>query len=431
MNADGEEHSIVTRREGVTPKSSAEPLSRFQDLAPRVESGEFRSIAEQLRPLFLSTPQAGLIEAAGTIRRLFFDEQSPQSLGPIDQLAFLLSCRQSLLALPGYATLHEKHSLDIRRVTNEIATYFTDSTRTRPLNCLMLASPGSGKSHFIDCIAKKLSHLRLVATTFNMASMASVGDFARPLDDVRNTKVDDKVPLLFLDEFDATPSNYALLLPLLWDGALSIGPRHLKLGKVVIILAGSSTSLPMTLKQAKAMRSEVQVGADASQKLIDLFSRINGPVVSIPTLSGDGNFSRPMDKIVIAVQLFKRRFGGDLRRIPLSLLRFIAKANFRYDVRSITSLIDLINTKVANGGIIIDDETLAPLATVQSLRESSLAYHLVDEADAAHGVVELWNTCRESTQELPILLPQEPPVGPVDDKEAQWFVANAIESLNA
>jgi hypothetical protein len=409
--------------------SPTEPLSRFQDLAPRIEQGEFKEVAKRLKPLIATTSHQALAEAANTIRRLFFDDTSILNIQPVDDLAFLLSCRQSLIALPGYATLHERHTLDIGRVTNEIYSYFTDATRTRPLNCLMLASPGSGKSHFIDCIAKKLSHLRLVATTFNMASMASVADFARPLDEVRNTKVDDKVPLLFLDEFDATPNNYSLLLPLLWDGALSIGPRHLKLGKVVIVLAGSSASLPSTLKQAKGMRSEVQLSADTTQKLIDLFSRINGPVVNIPSLGRGGEGTRPMDKVVIAVQLLKRRFGSDLKRVPFAFLRFIAKAQFRYDVRSITSLIDLIKSNVENNKIVIDESTLPALASVDDLRNSSLAYHLVDEEDAAHGIIQLWTECKTSTHFVPIVLPQEPPVGEPDENELQWFVANAIEMI--
>lgn len=428
MNAETQENPS----DQMQPKrsfSSTEPLSRFQDLAPRIEQGEFEAIANKLKPLITSTSHDALAAAASTIQRLFFEDAIITSIDPVDDLAFLLSCRQSLVALPGYATLHSRHTVDIGRVTTEISSYFTDSTRTRPLNCLMLASPGSGKSHFIDCIAKKLSNLRLVATTFNMASMASVADFARPLDEVRNTKVDDKVPLLFLDEFDATPSNYSLLLPLLWDGALSIGPRHLKLGKVVIVLAGSSTSLPSTLKQAKAMRSEVQLSADATQKLIDLFSRINGPVVHIPSLSRGGEATRPMDKVVIAVQLLKRRFGDDLKRVPFAFLRFIARAHFRYDVRSITSLIDLIKSKVERNKIVVDNSTLSALASVDDLRNSSLAYHLVNEEDAAHGVIQLWSDCRKFSHDMAIVLPQEPPSGALDEREIQWFVANAIEML--
>ena len=63
-------------------------------------------------------------------------------------------------------------------------------------------------------------------------------DFTKPLDAVRNLKVNDKLPLLFLDEFDCDDRNYPILLPLLWDGELQVGQRDLKVGKVVIILGG-------------------------------------------------------------------------------------------------------------------------------------------------------------------------------------------------
>jgi len=44
------------------------------------------------------------------------------------------------------------------------------------------------------------------------------------LDRARNEAVESRTPLLFLDEFDSFPSkNYPLLLPLMWDGRLSLG----------------------------------------------------------------------------------------------------------------------------------------------------------------------------------------------------------------
>jgi len=51
------------------------------------------------------------------------------------------------------------------------------------------------------------------AVTFNMATMRSPDDMAQPIDELRNLKVNDRFPLLFLDEFDSDPSHYAALLP--------------------------------------------------------------------------------------------------------------------------------------------------------------------------------------------------------------------------
>ena len=95
---------------------------------------------------------------------------------------------------------------------------------------------------------------RVQAVTFNMATMQSADDMAQPIDELRNLKVNDRFPLLFLDEFDSDITRYASLLPLLWDGELHIGHRDLKLGKAVIVLAGSNPDLPKAMVESATMR---------------------------------------------------------------------------------------------------------------------------------------------------------------------------------
>ena len=173
-------------------------------------------------------------------------------------------------------------------------------------------------------------------------------DLIPPLDAARNYKVEDRLPLLFLDEFDARTENFPLLLPLLWDGEITIGEHDLKLGKVVIVLAGSHPRLPDAMERARSMERERSISSElvpgaSYPKFIDLLSRINGGVLTIPALSDPTHtWQRRADKICIAVSLLRERFGHSLRRVPLPLLRFIAQAEFRYGVRSIAHLIDLI-----------------------------------------------------------------------------------------
>jgi predicted AAA+ superfamily ATPase len=162
---------------------------------------------------------------------------------------FSFAVDQSVSLIPGYATLDANHRLQIKHLMSRIANYLRDKTKKRPFNALMIASPGAGKSHFIKQLALAMTEESVGAVTFNMATMQSLDDIARSLDQSRNLKVNDKYPILFLDEFDSDPQNYAALLPLLWDGELQVGHRDLKLGKAVIILAGSKPevrSLAMT-----------------------------------------------------------------------------------------------------------------------------------------------------------------------------------------
>lgn len=124
-------------------------------------------------------------------------------------------------------------------------------------------------------------------------------------------------------------------------------------------------------------------------KLADLLSRINGGVINIPKTSDPGHVSeRAADKVCIAIHLLRGRFGSTLERVPLSLLRFIAAVEFRYGVRSIEHLIDLI--PYANGLTELRQARLnLPLGDPKALKASSLAYHLIS-ADQALGIVKLW-----------------------------------------
>ncbi len=195
-----------------------------------------------------------------------------------------LSITESESLLKGYATLDEPHRAEIADLIQQITAYLRDSSRKRPFNALMLAAPGAGKSHFIKQLAGAMKGDRVQAVTFNMATMQSTEDMAQPVDELRNLKVNDRFPLLFLDEFDSDPSRYASLLPLLWEGALHIGHRDLKLGKAVIVLAGSNPDLPKAMDQSAEMRLATDSHAEfvPTGKLVDLLSRINGGVINIP-----------------------------------------------------------------------------------------------------------------------------------------------------
>jgi hypothetical protein len=302
-----------------------------------------------------------------------------------------VAASESLLS--GYATLDDPHRSEIEKLIREISGYLNDTTRKRPLNCLMLAAPGAGKSHFIKQLAGKMKDERVQAVTFNMATMQSHDDMAQPIDELRNLKVNDRFPLLFLDEFDSDSTRYAGLLPLLWDGELHIGHRDLKLGKAVIVLAGSNPDLPKVMDQSAKMRLENESSTDnikATGKLIDLLSRINGGIINIPDLDlRTENRDRRVDKVCVAIGLLKGRFGAALEELPRALLRFIAHTRFRYGVRSIAHLIDVIDSKSLRGNVLKINSLGLPFSSEKTLLESSLKLHLLDK-DQAFGIVNRW-----------------------------------------
>lgn len=154
-------------------------VKKFQDLDEQKKTAESSKIVSDT-----------IIEATA----------DPNALFP-----FAIEQSQSLLA--GYATLDLHHRAQIRTLIEQITDYLRDPTRKRPFNALMLAAPGAGKSHFIKQLAAAMGKERVQAVTFNMATMQSTDDMAQPIDELRNLKVNDRFPLLFLDEFDSDASR--------------------------------------------------------------------------------------------------------------------------------------------------------------------------------------------------------------------------------
>jgi hypothetical protein len=310
-----------------------------------------------------------------------------------EELDITAQFKTSQFALTNYVTLDWQHYQEIESLMQVIRDYSQDRSRRRPLNIIMQAEPGSGKSHFIKCLAQRMASDGIDKVTFNMASMQGVVDLIQPLEAVRNLKVVDKLPILFLDEFDANKENYALLLPLLWDGELGIGHRELRLGKVVIILAGSGSHIGEVMRAAKSMQ---RGGVTEDGKLIDLLSRINGGELTIPALDEvSGDRDRRVDKVCLTLSLLNQRFGSKLRVVPWSLLKFVADTKFQHGVRSISHLVDLIPSKDGELEALRGKDLRLPLNTVSALKLSSLAYHLLAE-DGPAAVVEAWQQLKSN-----------------------------------
>lgn len=287
----------------------------------------------------------------------------------------------------GYITLCWPHRENIHTIMDSIIAYANDTRRKRPLNIILQANPGSGKSHLIKCIATSLFNYNIREVTFNMATLQNLNDLIQPLDVVRNLKVNDQLPLLFLDEFDTHDKFIPPLLPLLWDGELQVANQNLKVGKVIIVIAGSRDKIKDDIDNAKKMQEVIKTEV---QKLPDLLSRINGGELVIPRLDEDyEHYNRKVDKVCIAISLLEKRFNHDLERIPWALLHFIANCKFRFGARSIAHLIDLIPSDSFQNNKINLDILNLQLNNIKSLEQSSLIYHIIsDEGPSA--IVKFW-----------------------------------------
>lgn len=389
--------------------TDAADMARFREIATQiVEQSKFKinvdlptltwekTNDEQLDGL-LKGDEAAYAAATALAEKVV--KKTAERLSLAEWVLFIESLRLCNRGVKNYTSTNWKSRENIRKLQDNIATYL-DSKAERPLNVLIIAPAGSGKSHLVKCLSKEMPNLGVVE--FNMATMDTPEDFARALDEARSVRIRDKIPFLFLDEFDSHKQKfYPMLLPVLWDGTFRAGGRDLTLGKIIIVLAASGSRLVTEVDRMREMRLD---GADIDsqqgpEKEKDLLSRINGGVLELKGLIDE------TDKIIIAASLLRERIHrlrSKLEWIPRGLLVFLARVNYRFDVRSLRTIVEHLQF----GGA---DETRLQIEGVRStlssdpqeLKDSAAAGHL-QHADGCHGVVSLWNECMQYQEPLPI-----------------------------
>jgi hypothetical protein len=166
---------------------------------------------------------------------------------------------------------------------------------------------------------------------------------------------------------------------------------------VVIVLAGSGKEIDKAMTKSKEMKT---TSDDETGKLPDLLSRINGgefkipdlDEVSSPTRSHPIARDRRVDKVCLTVALLLQRFPS-LSTVPWAFLRFIAETQFRYGVRSISHLIDLIPAIDKKKTTLEMEDLMLPLDSAPQLNGTSLAIHLIAPYGPA-SVIETWTRLR-------------------------------------
>jgi sugar/nucleoside kinase (ribokinase family) len=167
-----------------------------------------------------------------------------------------------------FLTLDPATGSHVRSFASEIRGYFRSPGIRRPLNCLVWAKPGSGKSFLVEEVAKEVG---AKFTEINVATATSFADLKQRL--TEQLSVDAERQLLMIDEFvakvDGMPVFPALLVPL-WSKI-----RTKKLAVVMVDSYSESVdSIGKFLDFLKGQRDH---------KGPDLVSRINGPQIELET----------------------------------------------------------------------------------------------------------------------------------------------------
>ncbi len=134
-----------------------------------------------------------------------------------------------------------------RGLQNLLSKYFDEGSWTRPLSLAVFGPPGCGKSFGVTQVAESITASRpsveIESLTFNLAQFGSVSDLAHAFHRARDLVLANKVPLVFLDEFDAPFEGRAFgwlkyLLSPMQDGMFRDGQTDFHIARCVLIFIG-------------------------------------------------------------------------------------------------------------------------------------------------------------------------------------------------
>ncbi|MBC2735303.1 MAG: ATP-binding protein [Desulfobacteraceae bacterium] len=130
----------------------------------------------------------------------------------------------------------------INWVKQTVDRYVIRESSKRPLNVLLAAAPGSGKSFFVKELAR-VSDADIKFLEYHVASFRDINDLFSVLQRIQSLNLQKKIPFILFDEVDAKVGGrflFSNLLAPLWDGQFHIGQETHALGKAVIFFAASS-----------------------------------------------------------------------------------------------------------------------------------------------------------------------------------------------
>lgn len=155
--------------------------------------------------------------------------------------------RQFPFAEFGRLMVVERREIEgLRSIRNLFHEYVHRPDRRRPLSVAVFGPPGSGKSFGVKQLAEQVvsgGQLQPKMYTFNLAQLNSFEQLTEQLLQVRDASLENALPVVFFDEFDAEFENKPLgwlkyFLAPMQDGVFQHRGRTLGIGKAVFVFAG-------------------------------------------------------------------------------------------------------------------------------------------------------------------------------------------------
>jgi hypothetical protein len=234
----------------------------------------------------------------------------------------------------------------VRSLRNIVRQYLSQPVRTRPLSVAVFGPPGSGKSFAVKQMSREwgASGLRVDVLEFNVSQFGSPGDLAVAMHRVRDSAVQQTLPLVFWDEFDSQFEGrefgwLARFLAPMQDGVFLENGAPRPIGPAIFVFAGGTHPSLMSFKE--------RAGSVPEAKATDFLSRLRGHVDVLgpnPGDQADNGFVLRRALLLRALLISKAPQLSDGRQLnidPSVVRAFLEVPAYLHGARSLEAIVDM------------------------------------------------------------------------------------------
>ena len=242
-----------------------------------------------------------------------------------------------------------------QNIKTMIQQYAAEEKPERPLSFAVFGTPGSGKSFGVKEIAKSVLGTDkkgddIVKTlTFNVSQFTSVEDLTGAFHQVRDCIANNRLPLVFFDEFDAEDLKWLkfFLMPM-WDSTFKDGAFERPLGKCILVFAGGVYSRFEDFAKEPDGKKTNKGGITPDEwkklKVPDFISRLKGYLdIAGPNQRVSGDFNYILRRALVIAQKTKEI------AVDESILRaLLLVPKFKHGFRSLDTIFSMSDTRNGN-----------------------------------------------------------------------------------
>jgi hypothetical protein len=236
---------------------------------------------------------------------------------------------RSMSEVEGYVCLDSTKRGALRRLTREVSRFFSGPKRNHSA-CMLVASPGSGKTYLVRQLAQSMN---ISSLSFNITQMSSRKDLIDCFDTIATTQARTRGEnlVVFIDEINAVlegnPVYDAFLSPL-EDGVYVRGGKVFHIDPCLWIFSGT--------KDPSLNDANTSAESRAAEKKSDFVSRLSMGIMDIrrPPGSTKGN----IENVYMGVNIIINEFP-DVRYISDKILKLFHALPTDVGVRTIKNLV--------------------------------------------------------------------------------------------